>query len=435
MMHQAKPGIARAAMAVPTGSWAALALLLASYSFSWLDRYIFAILIEPIRLDLHLLDWQIGLLSGLAFTLAYAIAGFPFARWADRGRRNVIIAMALACWSLITVLSGFATGFLGLAAARSGVAICEAGCSPAAHSLISDLFPAQRRAMAFAIYGLGIPLGIWAGLSLGGVISRTYGWRTAFIALGAPGLMLALVVRLTLREPQRGRFDSPGAHKARHYPWREALALLWQRRSFLAVALGLSCLSFNGSGIQLWAPTYLLRASGGDIGSIGLLTGTVNGITGVIGTLLAGFVADRFADRDPRWYVWGTVGSACFIAVSQVLFLFLDGQASYVFFIVTMFGLSTYTAPLFSAGQLLLPPRMRAFGAAVMLFLLNLIGAGGGPVFIGAVSSWLALHGSAEPLRIAMACSIIGLAPAIVCLIYAARRLRQDLHDLKTGSA
>jgi MFS family permease len=410
---------------VPRASWIALGLLLAAYTFSWVDRYIFAILIEPIRTELGLADWQIGLLTGFAFTLAYAIAGFPFARWSDRGSRSAIISVALGSWSLITVLCGFASNFVGLALARSGVAVCEAGCSPAAHSLISDLFPRHRRALAFAIYGLGISLGIWLGLALGGLISRAYGWRIAFIALGAPGLLLAVIVRVALREPPRGRYDA--ADHDRHYPWRQALALLWQRRAFVAIALGLSFLSFNGSGVQLWAPSYMLRAGDGDIATIGMFTGTANGIAGIIGTLLAGFVADRFAARDPRWYPWIAICSVLVIVPGQLLFLFTSGWLSYLCYTLTMFALSTYTAPLFSAGQMLLPPRLRAFGAATMLFLLNMIGPGAGPAAIGVLSDWLPAADAQDGLRNAMAFSAVSLVPAVVCLLYAARRLKIDM--------
>lgn len=412
---------------VAPASWIALGLLLAAYTFSWVDRYIFAILIEPIRIDLGLADWQIGLLTGFAFTLAYSIAGFPFARWADRGDRSAIISVAMACWSVITALCGLAGSFPALAAARSGVAICEAGCNPSAHSLISDLFAPHRRALAFAIYGLGISLGIWLGLALGGMISEAYGWRVAFMALGAPGLLLALVLRFFLVEPPRGRFDPTGEGAARHYPWRDALALLWRRRAFVALIFGLALLSFNGSGIQLWAPTYLLRAGDADIGTVGLFTGTATGASGIVGTLLAGYIADRFATRDPRWYLWIAIGAAGFIAIVQVLFLFLSGWPSYIFFTLTMFGLSTYTAPLFSAGQILLPPRLRAFGAATLLFLLNMIGQGAGPAVIGVLSNGLSTGNAHDALRAAMACSMVSLVPAVACLFYAAHRLPGDL--------
>jgi len=410
---------------LPRASWIALGLLLAAYTFSWVDRYIFAILIEPIRVDLGLADWQIGLLTGFGFTLAYSIAGFPLARWADRGSRGGIISLAMGCWSLITVLCGFATNFVGLALARSGVAVCEAGCSPAAHSLISDLFPRHRRALAFAIYGLGIPFGIWLGLALGGLISQAHGWRVAFIALGAPGLMMAVIFRVALREPPRGRFDA--VDHDQHYPWRQAVALLWERRAFVAIALGLSLLSFNGSGLQLWAPSYMLRAGGTDIAAIGLFTGTANGIAGTMGTLLAGFTADRFAARDPRWYPWIAIGSVLVIAPAELLFLFTTGWQSYMWYAVTMFALAIYTAPLFSAGQMLLPPRLRAFGAATMLFLLNMIGQGAGPAAIGLLSDWLPVANPHDALRGAMACSMISLVPAVACLTYAARRLRTDI--------
>lgn len=412
--------------AVPRSSWLALSLLLAAYTFSWIDRYIFAILIEPIRTDLHLSDWQIGLLSGFAFTLSYSIAGFPFARFSDRGDRRAIISLALGGWSLITVLTGFVGNFLSLAFARSGVAVCEAGCSPAAHSMISDLFPRHRRAFAFAIYGLGISLGIWMGLSLGGLISQSYGWRVAFIALGAPGLILGLVFRFVLREPPRGHFDV-AEDVAAHYSWREAVGLLWQRRAFLAVVLGLSLLSFNGSGMQIWAPTYLLRAGGSDIATVGVFTGTANGVAGIVGTLLAGWIADRFATRDARWYLWISMGSVLIVLPAQLVFLYTSGWSSYLAFAIAMFGLSTYTAPLFSAVQILLPPRLRAFGAASMLFALNMIGPGAGPAAIGAMSDTLHVGSAQEALRTAMALALLSLIPAVLCLLYGVRRLKSDM--------
>lgn len=412
---------------VPSSSWLALGLLLAAYTYSWIDRYIFAMLMEPIRIDLRLSDWQIGLLSGFAFTLAYSIAGFPFARWSDRGRRSFIIAAAMSAWSLMTVLCGMVSSFAGLVLTRSGVAVCEAGCSPAAHSLISDYFPRRRRAFAFAIYGLGISFGIWLGLALGGMISQAYGWRVAFVAMGAPGLILALVILFALKEPPRGQFDHGMQTRSEHYNWREGLQILWKRRAFVAIALGLSFLSFNGSGIQLWAPTYMLRAGEANMATIGVLTGTANGIAGMAGTLLAGYVADRFSGKDPRWVLWIAMSSAAIVVPGQFLFLHTSGATSYTFYTLTMFGLSIYTAPLFAAGQMLLPPRLRAFGAATMLFLLNMIGPGAGPAAIGALSDLFAAQDPQQGLRQAMTLSSISVVPALLCLLYAASRLSADL--------
>jgi len=172
-------------------SWIVLFLLCAVYSFNWMDRYVLVILLEPIRKDLGLSDTAAGLLTGFVFSSVYALAGFPIARLADRGSRRTVIAIAVAAWSVMTTGAGFARGFFTLAIARMGVAVCEAGCSPPAHSLISDYFPPRRRGTAMALYSLGISIGIWAGLSLGGEISERYGWRAAFFVLGLPGLLLA----------------------------------------------------------------------------------------------------------------------------------------------------------------------------------------------------------------------------------------------------
>jgi predicted MFS family arabinose efflux permease len=416
---------------VPVMSWFVLALLLAAYTSSWIDRYLLIILVQPIETDLGLSDAQMGLLTGFAFAVVYSLAAFPIGRWADNGSRRNILALATGMWSVMTVATGFVSTFFGLVFMRASVAVGQSGCSPASHSLISDYFPPQRRSVAFSIYVLGISLGIWLGLALGGMISDRYGWRAAFIVLGAPGIALALAIRFLLPEPKRGVYDGHGASN-RSYSLSETLVEFRRRRAFLAAALGLALLSFSSSGLEMWTPVWLMRVRGAGAGEIGSIFGGIEGIAGMAGTLIAGFVTDRFAARDPRWYLWVVVISAVLVIPFEYLFLFTAERAGnlwmYGWLTVTVLVMSTYTAPMFAFAQFMLPPRLKAVGAATLLFALNMIGTGGGPSAVGALSNALApLYGTAASLKYGMALTMLALVPALVCFGYAIVRLPKDL--------
>jgi predicted MFS family arabinose efflux permease len=416
--------------AIPLMSWVALILMLGAYTFSWIDRYLLVILVDPIEKDLGLTDAQMGLLTGFAFSLIYSLAGFPLARMADRGSRRNILAIATGLWSLMTLVTGFVRGFAGLVLARASIAVCEAGCSPASHSLISDYFPPRRRSMAFSIYVLGISFGIWLGLAAGGLISDRYGWRMAFVVLGAPGIALAVIIRLVLRDPQRGRFDI-GHEANRSYKLNEALGVFWQRRSFLAAILGLALLSFSSSALEIWAPVWLMRARDASAGQIGSIFGGIEGIAGTLGTLIAGYLADRCGARDPRWYIWVLVIAVVLVVPAEILFLY-TGQSGNPFWVYTwlslvVVGMSTYTAPMFALGQLLMPPRLKALGAATLLFALNMIGSGAGPSIAGGLSDLLTPSFGADALKYAMLLCMLTLIPGLACLGYAIVRLPHDL--------
>jgi len=230
-------------------SWYVLTLLLAAYTFNWMDRYVLIILLDPIRQSLHLSDTALGLITGFGFALIYSVAGIPIARLADRSSRRSIIALGLTVWSGMTFVSGFARSGLQLVGARLGVGLGESACSPSAHSLISDYFPAQRRATALSIYQLGIVFGIALGLMVGGWANEHFGWRAAFMIVGAPGLILALVIRLTLREPARGHSDRPGADTT-EYSIRAALGVMRERKSFLIYAIALGLCSFSDTAFE-----------------------------------------------------------------------------------------------------------------------------------------------------------------------------------------
>ena len=177
-----------------------LFVLFVVYIFNFIDRQILSILIDPIKEDLGVSDTAMGFLTGLAFAVFYTVAGIPIARLADRGVRRTIIAVGLAVWSLMTALSGAAQSFVQLALARVGVGVGEAACSPPAHSLISDYFPPEKRATAISFYNSGISIGVMFGYLAGGWIVQFFNWRVAFLVVGLPGILMAVVIRLTIRE-------------------------------------------------------------------------------------------------------------------------------------------------------------------------------------------------------------------------------------------
>jgi MFS family permease len=391
-----------------------------------MDRYVLVILIEPIKQDLHLSDTVLGLISGFAFAAIYSIAGIPIARLADRRSRRSIIALGLALWSTMTAASALARTALQLVAARLGVALGESACSPTAHSLISDYFPVRRRATALSIYQLGIVLGIALGLTVGGWANERYGWRAAFMIVGVPGLLLALVIRLTLREPQRGQSDGAVADVAQ-YSVADALRVLLRTRSFLAYALALGLCSFSDTAFEMWSPAYLMRVYHLSSGFVGSWTGSLEAPAGIIGTLLGGFAADRLGARDARWYLWAPVVSVAIMIPCIVCFVLLGGMLVFVFYFLAMLAAASYMGPIIALTQRLMPVRMRALSASIQFLILNLLGPGAGASTVGIMNDALAHRYGDVAIRYSL---LIALAPAfagIALALYAATRLREDL--------
>lgn len=408
------------------GAWIALLLLTLAYSFSWMDRFLLVILIDPISRDLHVSNTEIGLLTGFGASLLYSLSGLVIAPLADRRSRSTIIALAVGTWSALTAAIGFAGSFATLALSRFGIAIASAGCSPAAYSLISDLFPARKRGTAIAIYSLGISLGTWAGLTLGGLAADTLGWRNAFLALGLPGLAVALVLRLGLREPARGRFETDQAGVDHHYSAREALRFFVGHRGFAGIALGFAFLSCATSAFENWVPTYLIRAHALSATEVGSVSGLFQGLTGIFGALFFGIISDRLARRDPRWYLWVPLICAGIAGPVIALFFQLPKTGSYACYFVIEFCVSGYSAPLFAASQMVLPPRLRALGMATILFFLNVIGTGLGPFLTGYASDLIGgpgpVGGLAQAIVLMQLVALLGAAGLLV----AARSFRRD---------
>jgi predicted MFS family arabinose efflux permease len=390
-------------------AWPLLAMLMVTYSFSWMDRFLLIVLIDPISKDLHISNTQIGLLTGFGAALLYSLAGFPIARLADKRSRSLIIGTTLGIWSTATAAIGLAQSFVSLALLRCGIAVSSAGCSPAAYSLISDSFPPTRRGTAIAIYSLGIPIGTWAGLMLGGIAADSIGWRLAFPLLALPGVVFALIILFFLREPTRGRFDDHEAEATRTYSLGEAARFLITNKALMALAFGFALLSFATTSFEAWIPTFLIRANGLSAAEVGSVSGLAQGLTGIIGALFFGIMSDRLSRRDKRWYIWIPILCGLVASPLIVLFFSLPKSAAYVCYFAIEFLVSGYSPALFAACQMLLPPRLRALGMATILFVLNVIGTGLGP----SVTGWLSdVIGGAGPAG--------GLGPAIAAVQVAA---------------
>ena len=383
----------------PAARHYALSVLVVVYTFNFIDRQILSILIEPIKADLGLSDSAIGLLTGFAFALFYATLGIPIARLADRSNRRNLIAIALAVWSAMTALSGVAQNFWHLLLARIGVGVGEAGCSPPAHSMIADYFPAEKRATALGIYSLGIPVGILFGFIAGGYLAETVGWRQAFFIVGMPGLVLALLVRLSMREPPRGMAEGR-ADTSDQPSIVETIQVLMAKRSFRHLAFGAALTAFVGYGVVTWMPSYLIRSHGLSIGDAGWYLGLILGIPGGIGIALGGWMADRYGNRDTRWYLW-VVSAALLIGVPFTFGVYLADSSTLALlaFIIPVALGNFYQATTFSQTQGLVSLRMRAVAAAVLLFILNIIGLGAGPQAVGIVSDLLEPSFGRESLR------------------------------------
>lgn len=404
-----------------------LGLLFLVYVFNFIDRQILAILLDPIKADLGVSDTAMGFLTGFAFALFYTLAGIPIARWADSGTRRSIIALGLLVWSAMTAASGLARSFLHLALARVGVGVGEAAGSPPAHSLISDYFPPERRAFALSIYNSGIYVGVMFGYLAGGWISEFFSWRVAFFAVGLPGILLAVVVRFTIREPERGGSERGPVDTGKD-SLLEVASFLLSRKTFVLAALGCGLAAFASYGFGAWVPAFLGRVRGMGAGEIGTWIGLTNGIGGAAGAIAAGYLADRLARRDLRWYLWiPAIGIASAIPIG-IPFLFLDNKVvSLLLFLPFSFCAATFLGPILAVIYVLVKVRMRALSSAILFFILNLIGLGAGPQAVGILNDLLAGRYGDEAVRYSLLIINLMAGIGVILFVIAAQTLKSDL--------
>jgi predicted MFS family arabinose efflux permease len=406
----------------------ALGLLTVVYSFNFIDRQLLSILQESIKLDLSLSDSQLGLLTGFAFAMFYVTAGIPIARWADRGNRRNIVALAIGTWSFMTAISGFVQNYLQLLLARIGVGVGEAGGSPPSHSIVSDIYPPEKRATALSIYSTGVNIGILFGFLFGGWLNEFFGWRVAFVVVGVPGILIAFLVRRTLAEPIRGLNENKQVPAAL-VPFKDVMSLLWSRRSFrhLALAAGLNALAAYGT--LNWQASFFIRSHGMTTGELGTWLALSSGLFGAIGVFAGGIIADRLGPRDKRWYVW-LPAIAGFISLPFMLIVFLTSSQYLALIVAFIPGLlfNVYLGTTIATSHALVGQRMRATASAILFLILNIIGLGLGPWSVGMLSDYLQPSLGVESLRYAM----VFIIPAVLfwssChFLLASKNLRADL--------
>jgi MFS family permease len=419
--------MANSASAPVPGSRYALIMLTIAYMFNFIDRQILVILQEPIKADMGLSDAQLGLLSGFAFAIFYVTAGLPIAYWADRGNRRNIVALAITIWSAMTALSGFAGSYVQLLLARIGVGVGEAGGSPPAHSMISDYFAPEVRARAFSTYSMGLHFGILLGFIGGGFIEQTFGWRAAFLVVGLPGVAFAALFRLTVKEPPRGRWET--AAQAEYVPTLgDTFRLLARYRSFWYISVGAGLTAFVGYGNGNFTPSFLIRSHGFEVSEVGVTLAFLGGGGGMVGTLLGGYLADRFGKDDKRWYLWIPAIAGAIAVPLGFPYLLLDNLYVVLplLFVVTI-AINTYLGPSLAIVHTLVPPAMRALSSAILFLVLNLIGLGLGPLTAGVLSDYFTASYGDDGLRYAML--VVGLIGALGILMFVlgARSLRADL--------
>lgn len=391
---------------VPAYSWYVASTLLAIYIFSFVDRKLPFILVEPIKRDLGLSDTEIGLLTGIVFSLVYAIAALPLARFADRHSRPKLIGFVVAFWGVLTAAGGFATNFWQLALARIGVAVGESGCTPAAHSLLSDYFPERRRGLALSIYMTGAPLGILIGMALGGIVNDLASWRVAMWVLGAPGLLLAAIVLLTIREPSirtHARVKKPSE------PLRHTVRRMWDDPALRWMALGCTLFTTTGGAFNAFGAAYIIRNFGLSTTEVGISYGLVAGLGGLAGTLMGGLLSDRLAERHPLRALRFVAVVLIIGAPFRVLALLAE---SYAVMLACLFVPMTlamaYAGPTFRTLQGHVPAETRATSTAVLLFMLNGIGLSLGPLLAGGLSDTLAPIFGPDSLRVALSILVLG---------------------------
>jgi predicted MFS family arabinose efflux permease len=421
-----------------------LGMLTLLYTLNYLDRMLLSVLQEPIKLEFKLTDFQLGLLGGPAFAVLYTLAGIPIARLAERANRVNILSFCVALWSGMTAVCGMATGYAMLFMARVGVGIGEAGCTPGAQSILSDYFPANRRATALAVYALGLPLGTIVASVFGAAVAQAFGWRAAFLALGIPGIIVAVIVRLTLREPER-------ASSAEAPNFMAAVREILGKPTFRNLALAYCIANFVGYGVGQYLTSFLVRVHELPLARAGQLTGLAFYACGAAATILSGLLTDRLQPRRPTAPFW-LCAIGCFAAVPCFLFAYQAPTIGWAIpgFMLGTFSYYLYNAPAFSITHGIVQPRMRATAVALLILAGNLIGYGLGPPTVGMLSDMFANYSlagtsqtlatcreggtlleachqaSAQGLRVALSITVLGYGWAALHFLRARRTIRND---------
>jgi predicted MFS family arabinose efflux permease len=418
-----------------------LFILVAVNTINFVDRMAISVLMPSIQKEFNITDTAVGAIMGIAFTAFYATLGFPIARLIDNRNRRSLLAVVLTIWSGMTALCGAAANTIMLFLFRVGVGIGEAGAGPASHSLISDYFRKLQRPMAIGIFSLGVPLGNFLGIFLGGMLVATYGWRWTFVALGLPGILLALIVWLTVREPVRGGMDDPDdlarLRQGEDIPLLEGIRNLWASPTFRIMSLSAAPSALCGYGVNMWIPQFLGRIHELTPAEYSLPFGAALGIGGGLGALLGGIITAKAAERDPRAFLTLPALTMVIFAVALLLAVWTTSLlVLYNAIAVAAFAQFYLMGPFFAMVQRLAPLRGRAVATAFFFFILATIGIGIGPLFVGGMSDLFREHyGEAEGLRRAlMTLPAISLAAGAIAF-FGRNAIRRDADRIGGASA
>jgi predicted MFS family arabinose efflux permease len=411
-------------------------ILVATLNF--VDRQLMSILLEPIKAEFNLSDTQLGFLTGFAFAIFYAIMGFPLAKIADTGNRRTLISSVIVLWSAMTALCGAATGFVTLLLARIGVGVGESGSAPAIQSMIADYYPPQKRASAISVQTIGVYAGILLGFLFGGWINEAFGWRTAFVVIGLPGVLFAAIFWLTVKEPVRGQIENL-VDTGKTPSIGETLAYLWRSPSCRLIPFAAGFYAFAAQGGMAWSPSFFIRTHGMTTGEIGTWLALSAGLAGGLGCYLGGLLTERVVNKtgDERWYFWLPGGFLlASVPVQFIIFLSPTPLPALIASAAAWFLSNTWLGPVQATLQGLAGLRMRAMALAVLLFVNNLIGLGLGPQAVGILSDALRPQLGDDSLRYALlgALCVASLVSALI-FIAATRTLREDLRRTREAQA
>lgn len=393
-----------------------LFVLFLAMTLSFADRQLVNILLEPIKREFNASDTEMGLLTGLAFVLFYATMSIPLARLADRSSRRNILVIAMAVWSAMTAFCGMSANFVQLALSRFGVGIGEAGGGPASYSMVADYVRPQRRSTALGILSAGAPVGILLSMYGGAVISTHYGWRAAFLALGIPGVLLAVLIYLTVREPLRGRWDPPKAATP-ELPMRAVLLTLWRDPAMRTVALATGITAISGFASGAWMPSFFMRVHGLSLVEAGMVLGLGGTLGGMLGGVAGGILADRMARRHPSWQLKVAALGTLLSIPCQAVVLLWHGPAivlgsmtlPLVVLLVPLgaFFIGFMQAPPVASVQNLAAPHIRTQATAAFFFVTSTLGMGLGPVSIGILNDLATPFAGEEAVRYSLLAGLL----------------------------
>lgn len=409
----------------PRRAWAAVSVLAVVGTLNYADRFLPAVLAEPIREELALTDTALGVINGFGFLVVYALVGIPIARISDRGAYGLVISGCLSLWGVMTMLGGAVQSGFQLALTRVGVAIGEAGSTPAAHAYVARNFAPERRAAPLAVITLAIPLASAASLIGGGLLAQALGWRTAFLVMGALSVVFVPVVLAVVGRRQRPVIESIAAEQVSANWWD-----ILRKPSYLAIVAGAASISVAGYALTTFAPAFLMRARGMSLGEVGLQYGIASGVTGILGLIVVGKVADRLSAADPRWLLWLVAAMTATLIPFSTLGFLVDSSTLAVCFIALSYVVGTaYMAPSIAAIQRLVPAEQRATASAIFLFFSAILGSVG-PLVTGLISDALKSDLGTMSLGRALLCVVpLMHLVAIGCYLLASRRYVREIVD------